>query len=245
MITTNGKVTAVRFTTGGMTRAVGVGVLVLSLALTGCDGKKDKKRGKHKASSSHSRTAGGGTAGMGSLSAARRAEAILPPLDTMPAALRHVSTELHSRAKAPSVCKDPGGKCKGAVANGRVGYRSGDKAEGAGYDVIVYKNARAAERAFTVWQSYAQNNKHEVTVLQGPPHGDASLMYGYESPSRTNTLTMVIRQDQYIGTLDVRDASGALAARTDMKALSEVYAKRLVQATQDETPSATAAHVKV
>ncbi|MEU8953063.1 hypothetical protein AB0C93_02025 [Streptomyces sp. NPDC048518] len=241
--------TAVRFTTGGTTRAVGVGVLVLSLALTGCEGKKDKKRGKHKASSSHSRTVGGASggraAGTGSLSAARRAEAILPPLGTMPAALRHVSTELHSRAKAPSVCKDPGGKCKGAVANGRVGYRSGDKSEGAGYDVIVYKNARAAERAFTAWQSYAQNNKHEVTVLEGPPHGDASLMYGYESPARTNTLTMVIRQDQYIGTLDVRDTSGPVAGRADMKALSEVYAKRLLQATRDETPSATAAHVKV
>ncbi|QES44961.1 hypothetical protein DEJ49_31745 [Streptomyces venezuelae] len=242
-----------RFTTGGTTRAVGVGVLVLSLALTGCGGKKDKKKHKRGSSTSHGRTVGGhtggkgtgGSAGTGSLSAARRAQAILPPLDTMPTALRHVGTELHSRAKAPSVCEDPGGKCKGAVANGRVGYLTGDKTEGASYELIAYKNTRAAERAFAAWESYAHNAKREITVLDGAPQGSESTIYAYKTPAKKNTVTMVIRQDEYIGTLDLRDTSGRAAGRKDLAALSEVYAERLAQATRNETPSATAAHVKV
>ncbi|MEW2389246.1 hypothetical protein AB0933_12895 [Streptomyces venezuelae] len=236
-----------RFTTGGTTRAVGVGVLVLSLALTGCGGKKDKKKHKRGSSSSHGRTVGGHTGGKGtgSLSAARQAETILPPLDTMPAALRHVGTELHTRAKAPSVCKDPGGKCKGAVANGRVGYVTGDKAEGAGYELIAYRNTRAAERAFAAWESYVHNDQREITVLDGAPQGDESTLYAYKSPAKSNTVTMVIRQDEYIGTLDLRDTAGRAAGQKDLAALSEVYAQRLAHATRNETPSATAAHVKV
>ncbi|MET8686991.1 hypothetical protein ABZV77_22515 [Streptomyces sp. NPDC004732] len=240
-----------RFTTGGTTRAVGVGVLVLSLALTGCGGKKNKKKNKRGSSSSHSRTVGGATGGKGtgtgtgSLSAARRAQEILPPLDTMPAALRHVGTELHTRAKAPSLCKDPGGKCKGAVANGRVGYLTANKAEGASYDLIAYRNTRAAERAFASWESYVQHNKREVAALDGAPQGDESTVYAYKSSAKGNTVTMVIRQGEYIGTLDLRDTAGRAAGRKDLAALSEVYAERLAQATRDETPSATAAHVKV
>ncbi|MFD6437037.1 hypothetical protein [Streptomyces venezuelae] len=241
-----------RFTTGGTTRAVGVGVLVLSLALTGCGGKKDKKKHKRGSSSSHGRTVGGGTGatggkrtGTGSVGAARQAQAILPPLDTMPAALRHVGTELHSRAKAPSVCKDPGGKCKGAVANGQVGYLTGDRTEGASYELIAYRDTRAAERAFAAWETYVHNNSREITVLDGAPQGNDSTIYAYKSPAKRNTVTMVIRQDEYIGTLDLRDTSGRAAGRKDLAALSEVYAQRLAQATRNETPSATAAHVKV
>ncbi|MEU6993905.1 hypothetical protein ABZ953_25035 [Streptomyces sp. NPDC046465] len=163
----------------------------------------------------------------------------------MPTTLRHVTTELRSRAKAPSVCKDPGGRCKGAVANGRVGYLSNDKAEGARYDVIVYRNTCAAERTFTAWKSYADSNKHAVTVLDGPRQGNASITYAYKSPVKKNTLTLVVRRDQYIGTLDLRDTSGAAAGRTDLAALSEVYAERLSQAARGGTPSATAADVKV
>ncbi|WP_157868860.1 hypothetical protein [Streptomyces atriruber] len=241
--------TAVRFTTGGTTRAIGVGVLVLSLALTGCGGKKNKKKHKRGSATSHGRTVGGATGGKGtgtgSVSAARRAQTILPPLDTMPAALRHVGMELHTRAKAPSLCKDPGGKCKGAVANGQVGYRTADKAEGASYDLIAYRNTRAAERAFAAWESYVRHNKHEVAALDGAPQGDESTVYAYKSPAKENTVTMVIRQDEYIGTLDLRDTSGRAAGQRDLAALSEVYAERLAQATRDETPSATAAHVKV
>ncbi|MEV5976286.1 hypothetical protein [Streptomyces sp. NPDC052114] len=241
-----------RFTTGGTTRAVGVGVLVLSLALTGCGGKKSKKKHKHGSSSSHSRTVGGATGGSagkakgaGSLSGARRAEAILPPAGTMPAALRTVTTELHSRAKAPSVCKDPGGKCKGAIANGRVGYRTGDRAEGVGYDVIVYRNAHAAQRAFTAWESFARNNTRQLKVVDGPSQGGGSITYAYKTAAKKNTQEIVIFQGDCIGTLEVRDTAGAAAAGSDLKKLSEVYAARLRQAAQDETPTASAADVTV
>ncbi|MFE0170771.1 hypothetical protein ACFWZ2_00520 [Streptomyces sp. NPDC059002] len=246
-----------RFTTGGTTRAVGVGVLVLSLALTGCGGKKDKKKHKRGSSSSHSRTIGGTTGGgtssgsagkgkgAGSLSGAQEAEAILPPRDTMPAALRDVGTELHSRAKAPSVCKDPGGKCKGAVANGQVGYRSNDKAEGASYDLIVYRNDRAAQRAFTAWDSYVRNNKHELTILAGPHRGADSVAYTYKTPAKKNTQTIVIFQGRYVGTLEVRDTAAKASTQGDLKKLSEVFAVRLAQATKGQEPTASGADITV
>ncbi|GAA3098918.1 hypothetical protein GCM10010449_22780 [Streptomyces rectiviolaceus] len=226
-------------------------MLVLSLALTGCGGKKKNKKSKSGSGSSHSRTVGGATGGgaagkgAGSLSGAQDAKAILPPADTMPAALRNVSTELHSRAKAPSVCKDPGGKCKGAVANGQVGYRSSDKSELAGYDLIVYRNETAAERAFAAWKSYAENNHHELKVLDGPSQGEASITYGYKTPAKKNTQTIVIFQGKYVATLDLRDDSGEGKTQRDLLTLSEVFATRMLQATRDETPSATAANVKV
>ncbi|TGB15008.1 hypothetical protein [Streptomyces sp. MZ04] len=241
-----------RFTTGGTTRVIGVGVLVLSLALTGCGGKKKNKKHKSGSGSSHSRTIGGATGGSsskgkgaGSLSGAQDAKAILPPLDTMPTALRNVSTKPYSRAKAPSVCKDPGGKCKGAVANGQVGYRSNNKGESASYDLIVYKNGTAAERAFHAWKSYAENNHRELKVLDGPPQGNASITYGYTDPAMKTSQRIVILQGNFVATLDVRDNSGQANASKDLQVLSEVYATRMLQATQDETPSATAANITV
>lgn len=240
-----------RLTTGGTTRAVGVGVLVLSLALTGCGGKKKNKKHKSGSGSSHSRTVGGATGGgsagkgAGSLAGAQDAEAILPPLDTMPAALHDVSIKPYSRAKAPSVCKDPGGKCKGAVANGQVGYRGNDNAESASYDLIVYKNERAAERAFTAWKAYVENNHHELKVLPGQPQGDGSITYGYTTPAKKTSRSIVIFEGNYVATLDLRDNSGQASARKDLEALSKVYATRMLQAAQDETPTATAADVKV
>ncbi|MFG2497526.1 hypothetical protein ACGFSB_04840 [Streptomyces sp. NPDC048441] len=243
-----------RLTTGGTTRAVGVGVLVLSLALTGCGGKKKNRKHKSGSGSSHSRTIGGATGGSsgkgtgtgtGSLSGAQDAKAILPPTDTMPAALRNVSTELHSRAKAPSVCKDPGGKCKNAVANGQVGYRSGDKGEGAAYDLIVYRNDRAAQRAFTAWDSYVRNNHHELKVVEGPQQGADSVAFGFTRPAEKNIQEIVILQGKFVGTLKLRDNSGSANARKDLNVLSEVFATRLLQATQDEAPTATAADARV
>lgn len=240
-----------RLTTGGTTRAVGVGVLVLSLALTGCGGKKKNKKHTSRSGSSHSRTIGGTTGGgsaakgAGSLSAAQDAKAILPPTDTMPAALRDVSAELHSRAKAPSLCKDPGGKCKNAVANGQVGYRSNDKGESASYDLIVYRNDRAAQRAFAAWDSYVRNNKHELKVLDGPQQGADSVAFGFTGPAEKNTQEIVILQGKFVATLKLRDNSGAAEARKDLSVLAEVFAQRLTQATQGETPTATAANVRV
>ncbi|MGW5862767.1 hypothetical protein ACWFRJ_11425 [Streptomyces sp. NPDC055239] len=239
-----------RFTTGGTTRAVGVGVLVLSLALTGCGGKKKNKKHKSRSGSSHSRTIGGVTGGSaakgaGSASGARDAEAILPPADTMPAALRTVSTELHSRAKAPSVCKDPGGKCKGAVANGQVGYHSSDQAEGASYDLIVYRNDRAAQRAFEAWDSYVRGDKRELKVVDGPRQGADSVAFGFTGPARKNTREIVILQGKFVATLKLRDNSGPAYATKDLGVLADVYAKRLLQASQGETPTATAADARV
>ncbi|GAA1900249.1 hypothetical protein GCM10009837_23730 [Streptomyces durmitorensis] len=230
---------------------MGVGVLVLSLALTGCGGKKKNKKHKSGSGSSHSRTIGGATGGGsaakggGSLSGAQDAKAVLPPTDTMPAALRNVGTELHSRAKAPSVCKAPGGKCKNAVANGQVGYHSNDKGEGASYDVIVYRDDRAAQRAFAAWDSYVRDNKHELKVVDGPKQGADSVAFGFTRPAEKNTLEIVILQGKYVGTLKLRDNSGPAEARQDLGVLAEVYATRLLQATRDEAPSATAANVKV
>ncbi|MFJ2768555.1 hypothetical protein [Streptomyces sp. NPDC087300] len=152
----------------------------------------------------------------------------------MPTALRGVSTAPCSRAKAPSVCEAPGGRCKGAVYNGRAGYRSDDMAESAGYDLIVYRNTRAAERAFAAWESYARGAKR-----------DASITYGYRTSARKNTRTIVIRQGAYIATLDLRDDAGRAAADKDLKALAEVYAARMRQAARDETPTASAAAVRV
>ncbi|MFE0134090.1 hypothetical protein ACFWY6_21370 [Streptomyces sp. NPDC059037] len=229
---------------------MGVGVLVLSLALTGCGGKKKNKKHKSGSGSSHSRTIGGATGGSagkgaGSLSGAEDAKAILPPLDTMPAALRTVSTKPYSAAKKPSVCKDPSGKCKGAVANGQVGYRTNDKAESASYDLIVYKNGTAAERAFHAWKSYAENNHRELKVLDGPPQGNASITYGYTNPALKTSQRIVILQGKFVATLDIRDNSGQANTRKDLEGLAEVYATRMQQVTQDETPTATAANVKV
>ncbi|WP_371526155.1 hypothetical protein OG302_08275 [Streptomyces sp. NBC_01283] len=231
---------------------MGVGVLVLSLALTGCGGKKKNKKHKSRSGSSHSRTIGGTTGGSGakgtgtgSLGGAQDAKAILPPADTMPAALRTVSTELHSRAKAPSVCKDPGGKCKNAVANGRVGYRSNDKAEGASYDLVVYRNDRAARRAFAAWDSYVRNNKHELKVVDGPERGADSVTFGFTGPARKNTREIVILQGKFVATLGLRDNAGSADATQDLGVLAEVYAQRLRQASQGETPTATAANATV
>ncbi|MEV8314240.1 hypothetical protein AB0Q95_08715 [Streptomyces sp. NPDC059900] len=237
-------------TTGGTTRAVGVGVLVLSLALTGCGGKKKNKKHKSGSGSSHSRTIGGAAGGSaakgaGSLSGARDAKAILPPAETMPAALRTVSTELHSRAKAPSVCKDPTGKCKGAVANGQVGYRSTDKAKGVDYDLIVYRRDSAAGLAFATWDNYVRTHTRELKVVEGPRQGAGSVAFGPVGRGQQNTRQIVILQGKFVATLKLRDDSGAGDAMKDLNALAEVYAKRLEQASRDETPTATAADVRL
>ncbi|MEU6673364.1 hypothetical protein [Streptomyces sp. NPDC046853] len=239
-----------RLTTGGTTRAVGVGVLVLTLALTGCGGKKKNKKHKTGSGSSHSRTIGGAAGGSaakgaGSLSGARDAKAILPPAETMPAALRTVSAELHSRAKAPSVCKEPTGKCKGAVANGRVGYRSNDKAEGASYELIVYRRESAAGLAFAAWDNYVRTNTHKLKVVEGPRQGSGSVAFGSVGSGQQNTRQIVILQGKYVATLKIRDNSGSAEAMKDLNVLAEVYATRLQQASRGETPTATAANTRV
>lgn len=240
-----------RWTTGGTTRAVGVGVLVLTLALTGCGGKNKKKNKEHTSGpgASHGRTIGGASGGSaakgaGSLSGARDAQAILPPAETMPATLRTVSTELHSRAKAPSVCKEPTGKCKGAVANGRVGYRSDDKAQVASYELIVYRRESAAGLAFAVWDKHVRTN-HELKVVQAPRQGTGSVTFGFAGPAQQNTREIVILQGKFVATLKIRDSAGSAEATKDLNVLAEVYATRLQQASRGETPTATAANIRV
>ncbi|MGW5733733.1 MULTISPECIES: hypothetical protein [unclassified Streptomyces] len=236
-----------RWTTGGTTRAVGVGVLVLTLALTGCGGKKKNKKHTSGSGSSHGRTVGGASGGSaakgaGALNGARDVRAILPPAETMPANLRTVSTELHSRAKAPSVCKEPTGKCKGAVANGRVGYRSDDKAEGASYELIVYRRESAASLAFAVWDNYVRTHTRELKVVQAPKLGAGSVTFGFAGSARQNTREIVILQGKFVATLKIRDDSGSAEAMKDLNVLAEVYATRLQQASRGETPTATAAN---
>lgn len=239
-----------RWTTGGTTRAVGVGVLVLTLALTGCGGKKKSKKHTSGSGSSHGRTIGGASGGSaakgaGSPSAARDVQAILPPAETMPATLRTVSTELHSRAKAPSVCKEPTGKCKGAVANGRVGYRSDDKAQDASYELIAYRRESAAGLAFAVWDNHVRTHKDELKVVKAPRQGAGSVTFGFTGPTQQNTREIVILQGKYVATLKIRDNSGSAEAMKDLNVLAEVFATRLRQASQGETPTATAADTRV
>ncbi|MGH4028586.1 hypothetical protein ACQB60_06570 [Actinomycetota bacterium Odt1-20B] len=257
MITTN-EGAAVRFTHRGTARAargLGIGVLALSLALTGCAGKKNKKSKKRKSSSSHSRTIGGTTGGSaanhrkkggGSLAGARSAQAVLPPATAMPAALRTVTTEPHSRAKAPTLCKDPGGKCKNAVANGAAGYSTNDKAQGASYDVIVYRDARSAQRAFTAWEAYVSNNKRELREVLDSGYGQDSLTFAYKDVAHKGTQETVILDDKYIGTLTQRGRHDPVGGVRPLLAdLAKVYAQRLGQAARGETPTASAANVKV
>ncbi|MFE0099782.1 hypothetical protein [Streptomyces sp. NPDC059009] len=257
MITTN-EGAAVRFTHRGTARAargLGIGVLALSLALTGCASKKNKKSKKRKSSSSHSRTIGGATGGSaanhrkkggGSLAGAQSAQAVLPPATAMPAALRTVTTEPHSRAKAPTLCKDPGSKCKNAVAYGGAGYSTNDKAQGASYDVIVYRDARAARRAFAAWDAYVKNDERELRELLDSGYGADSVTFTYRTLAQKGTQETVILQDKYIGTLQHRDkASATSGVRPVLADLSEVYAQRLRQAADGETPTASAATVKV
>ncbi|MGW7074518.1 hypothetical protein [Streptomyces sp. NPDC054866] len=139
--------------------------------------------------------------------------------------------------------------CGGGTAGSRPrvvsGYRTDDKTEGARYDLIVYRNERAAERAFAAWESYARDNKRELKILDGPPQGESSVSYAYKTAAKKHTQTVVIVQGKYIGTLELRDTAGSAAGRKDLDTLSEVFATRLVQATRGEMPTATAANVRV
>ncbi|WP_369264227.1 hypothetical protein [Streptomyces sp. R35] len=243
----------VRCTTKRVLRGAGVGVLVLSLALTGCQGKKNKKKSRGKSSTSRSRTIGGtsgGTSGgsssksVGSLSGARQAQSVLPPADSMPTALRTVTSPLSSRAKAPTSCKDPSSKCKNAVAHGDVGYRGTDITS---FDVIVYSNARAAKKAFTSWDSHIRNSASKYQVLDAATYDAASVTFQFKSASDANVRETVILQGKFIGTLDYRDDTDFVnaGASDTLAGLARMYAERLRQVAADETPTASAAGLKV
>ncbi|MGQ4385806.1 hypothetical protein [Streptomyces sp. SAS_270] len=246
----------VRCTTKRALRGAGVGVLVLSLALTGCQSKKNKKKHRGSSSTSHSRTVGGstgtgsrgtGSTGGGSLSGAQDAQDVLPAADTMPAALRTVTEGASSRAKAPTNCKEPSAKCRNAVAHGDVGYSSTDHGEGARFEVIVYRNARAASKAFRAWDSNVRNRTSALQVLKAPTYDAGSVTFQYKAAARAHTQETVILQGSYIGILDYRsDANSARAgASTTLTGLTRMYAERLRQVAADETPTASAAGVEV
>lgn len=238
-----------RCTTKRVLRGAGVGVLVLSLALTGCQGKKSKKKSRGKSSTSRSRTIGGTSGGSsnkggGSLSGAQQAQSVLPPADSMPTALRTVSEALSSRAKAPTSCKEPSSKCKNAVAHGDVGYRGTALA---GFEVIVYSNARAAKKAFRSWDSYVRNSASKYQVLNTATYDAGSVTFRFKSGSDANVQETVILQGKFIGTLDYRDDANLAkpGAAGTLTGLAQMYAERLRQIAADETPTASAAELKV
>ncbi|WP_330308984.1 MULTISPECIES: hypothetical protein [unclassified Streptomyces] len=239
----------VRCTTKRVLRGAGVGVLVLSLALTGCQGKKSKKKSRGKSSTSRSRTVGGTSGGSGnksggSLSGARQAQSVLPPTDSMPTALRTVTSPLSSRAKAPTSCKEPSSKCKNTVAHGDVGYRGTDITS---FEVIVYSNARAAKKAFGSWDNHIRNSASKYQVLDAATYDAGSVTFQFKSASDANVRETVILQGKFIGTLDYRDDTDfANAGASDALAgLARMYAERLRQVVAGETPTASAAGLKV
>ncbi|MWA14952.1 hypothetical protein [Streptomyces sp. BA2] len=147
--------------------------------------------------------------------------------------------------RRPPCARTPAARARTPSPTARSATAPTTKTEGASYDLIVYRNERAAERAFAAWESYARNNKHELKILDGPPQGESSISYAYKTAAKKNTQTVVIFQGKYIGTLELRDTAGNAAGRKDLLTLSEVFATRLVQATRGETPTATAANVRV
>ncbi|WP_369250702.1 hypothetical protein [Streptomyces sp. R41] len=236
----------VRCTTKRVLRGAGVGVLVLSLALTGCQGKKHKKKSRGYSSTSRSRTNGGSTGG-GSLTGARQAQSVLPPADSMPTALRTVTEALSSRAKAPTSCKEPSSKCRNAVAHGDVGYSGSGAGEGARFEVIVYSNAKAASKAFNAWDSYARNRTSKLQVLNTRTYDAGSVTFQNKSVSKEHTQETVILQGKYIGTLEHRaDTNSARSgASGTLTGLAQMYAERLRQLAAGDTPTASAAGLKV
>ena len=241
-----------RCTTKRVLRGAGVGVLVLSLALTGCQGKKkNKRKNRGSSSTSHSRTVGGsagrGSGGGGSLTGAQDASAVLPTADRMPAALRTVTDEPSSRAKAPTNCKQPSAKCRNAVAYGDAGYGSADRSKGAGFDVVVYRNAKAAAKAFKAWDNYARTSGSTIQMLNTQAYDTGSFTFQYKKPARENTQETVILRGKYIGVLDYRAATNSpkSGASSTLTGLSRMYTERLRQVAAHETPTASAAGIKV
>lgn len=130
-----------RFASHRAVQGVGIGVLALSLALTGCGGKKNKKKNRN-GRSGHAAPAVPG-AGAVSRTGLLTVDEVLPPADAMPPTLRTVKTEEARSGKAVKGCV-PAGKCKGSVASGFVGWQSADNKDSADFKVIVFKNASQA-----------------------------------------------------------------------------------------------------
>ncbi|MEU9207134.1 hypothetical protein AB0D27_04075 [Streptomyces sp. NPDC048415] len=235
----------VRCTTKRVLRGAGVGVLVLSLALTGCQGKKHKKKSRGLSSTSRSRTTGGSTSGT-SLTGAQAAKSVLPSAEDMPSALRTVADTPYTSARGPKSCKDPAARCKNAVARGDVGYSTSDRGEGARFEVIVYRNASAASKAFRAWKTYAQDNS-KLQVLDTQASGSHSMTFHYRTSSLEASQETVILRGKYIGTLTHRDQDNVslTTASATLTGLDRMYAERLRQLAADETPTASAAALKV
>ncbi|MFF4349332.1 hypothetical protein [Streptomyces sp. NPDC001530] len=239
----------VRCTTKRVLRGAGVGVLVLSLALTGCQDKKHKKKSRGYSSTSRSRTTGGSTGGSTggtSLTGAQAAQSVLPPADSMPSALRTVADTMYTSARGPKSCKDPAAKCKNAVARGDVGYSTSDKSEGARFEVIVYRNASAAAKAFRAWNSHAQGNS-KLQVIDTQAYGAGSVTFHYKTPSLSTRQETVILQGKYIGTLTHRDQDNVSLTTVSgtLTGLDRMYAERLRQLAAGDTPTASAAGLAV
>ncbi|MGB8941651.1 MAG: hypothetical protein WCD21_15655 [Streptomyces sp.] len=67
----------------------------------------------------------------------------------------------------------------------------------------------------------------------------------FTGPARKNTREIVILQGKFVATPGLRDNSGSADATQDLGVLAEAYAQRLRQASQGETPTATAANATV
>ncbi|WP_431044671.1 hypothetical protein ACQUSR_23970 [Streptomyces sp. P1-3] len=217
---------------------MGIAVLVLSISLTGC-GKKSKKHNRSHATASSGR----------SLSGAMAAEEMLPNREAMPGALSMLDGEPVSRAKAPVDCRKPSGKCNGANAHGYVMYKTdAQRSHTAKFDVTVYRNETAAKRAYRSWDRYvnADSNGFRVETINQPigvehiAFAEADVDAGMKVRHET-----VFRQGKYIGEVSYVTAQNAAATPPTLTGLSAMFAERVRQEADGETPSASAANIPV
>ncbi|MFG2895297.1 hypothetical protein [Streptomyces sp. NPDC048248] len=175
-------------------------------------------------------------AGCGSgskLGGAEAAEDILPPRESMPTELRTVTKEPFSRAKAPKKCMvapdKPSGWCKDAVAVGHAAYGSSDKSKSAVFDVVVYRSDYTAKKAFRKWESYAQSSPTKYRALKAEAVGSGSVAFADIDPSYNDNQELVIREDNFIGTVKYGERRLPGTVDATLLKLSKMFAERMRQ----------------
>ncbi|MET8012032.1 hypothetical protein ABZU86_31950 [Streptomyces sp. NPDC005271] len=224
-----------------MMQAVGLAVLVLSLALTGCSkkGKKGKTRNRSHATVSSGRSVGG----------ARAAQEMLPNHEAMPTTLSTLDGEPISRAKAPTSCKEPTGKCRGANAHGSVTYKAdAGRSKVAQFDVIAYRNEKAAKRAYREWDSYINGDSHSDEFRSENINqviGNEHIAFADLRPGKSGRHEALFRQGKYVATVAYINHEPAKVMPRTLAGLATMFAERIHQKATGETPSASAVNIPV
>ncbi|WP_327351981.1 hypothetical protein [Streptomyces sp. NBC_01304] len=233
-----------RFASHRAVQGVGIGVLALSLALTGCGGKKNKKKNRN-GRSGHAAPAVPG-AGAVSRTGLLTVDEVLPPADAMPPTLRTVKTEEARSGKAVKGCV-PAGKCKGSVASGFVGWQSADNKDSADFKVIVFKNASQATRAFADWKYEATNKPDQYKAAPTANVAEQTYAYGYNPQYRSDASdqTVLLQQGKFIGIVKSKGATDLADRPSALAELSKMFAERLLQSATGQDITANAAAVKL